>query len=195
MKFKIFIIILFCLIISSCKTSSYNLGNPKSQIKEILGYPFGTVLEMEVEVVDGDNLGYKDYMGKYLFRVKKVENKIIKDSIVMYFEDLLLGDRFPNNHFKLYKHLYGEEAGMLTGKQIQEMERQYVGKTFRIAAYESGRFIGLPDNYLNYHRMPMSAPGFHFSNHLVIVWDLADTIQQEKFDTHYDQILMDLGKD
>jgi hypothetical protein len=52
------------------------------------------------------------------------------------------------------------------------MKKRYIGKKFKIAAYESGSFDGIPNNYQDYVKLIPQAKSFYFLNFIVIVADL-----------------------
>ena len=58
------------------------------------------------------------------------------------------------------------------------MKKKYVGKKFKVMAYEIGQFTGVPDKYFDYKPIVPGIPhifanrGFFFEHSLVIVSNL-----------------------
>lgn len=140
-------------------------------VSSTLDYPFGTLLTMEVLIVDGDEIQLKQYQGVYLLKIISIENKKVDNPIILTFRDET--GKFPNDLFKLYKYLYGNDIGSITSKIQKEMKKRCVGKMFKVIAYETGEFIGIPDGYFQYQPIRQDT-GFHFDNYLIIVADLTE---------------------
>ncbi|MFD2920872.1 hypothetical protein ACFS6H_14205 [Terrimonas rubra] len=146
----------------------------RTSIKEQLTVPFGTLVKMEVEVVDGDDLRKKELQGVFLFKIKAVDSVVLHEPVIMIFKDET--DRFPDDGFSLYRHLYGKKRNKLTTAENDEMKRKYVGKSFTIMGYESGAFTGIPDDYFKYQPVRQDN-NFYFRHYLVVVADLSKTGQ------------------
>ncbi len=177
MTYRILLLsILLALSISSCSSrSNYpQQENDKSVnvIKEKLGQPFGTLQEMEVEVFDGDSLKIKGYTGVYLFKIKAVGNKLMGDTIIMEFQDDT--GNFPNGELAFRKQLNAANTDSVLIDNIEEMKQEYVGRVFKVIAYETGEFTGTPEEYFDYQE-EFATQGFHFKNYLVVVAELSRT--------------------
>lgn len=141
----------------------------QASVKERLHYPFGTILKIDVEIVDGDELHLKGRGGKYLFKIVRIEDSILNDPLLIPFEDET--GLFPTNDFELYEHLNGKTTGSISSDEAAKMKQHYAGKRFRIAAYESGKFTGLPDGY-NEYLDERTDKNFHFENYLIVIGKL-----------------------
>lgn len=142
-----------------------------NMVSSTLDYPFGTLLTMEVLLVNGDDTRLKQYQGAYLLKIVSIENKKVNNPITLVFRDET--GKFPNDLFKLYKYLYGKDIGSITSDIQEKIEKRYIGKTFRVIAYETGGFVGIPDGYFKYQPIRQDT-GFHFDNYLIIVADLTE---------------------
>ncbi len=134
-----------------------------------LGLPLGTTAEIEATVIDGRDLGDKGSSGAYLLRIEAVNGAPSPDKPIMHFvvhgwvETDLVTD-----HFSRYERLNGKVAHLLTGQDIDEINRGYVAKTFRLAVYEAGGYAGIPSG------LPRDVEvwqdyGFSFSSHVVVL--------------------------
>jgi hypothetical protein len=133
------------------------------EIKEKLNVPFGTIVEMKIEIIDSSGKG----RNHYFMKIKKIEGRRLLKPIIMDFHDKT--GKFPRTHFELYEYLYGEKVGMLTSTMIDTMTKSYIGKTFKILAFETGDFIGLPFNYLDFTESgSVQSSYFHFRNYIYI---------------------------
>ncbi len=95
------------------------------EVKEQLIVPFGTVVEVEVEIVDGLDLQRKALQGAFLINITKVDTTILSKPIILNFKDKTR--KFPNDDFGLYEFLHGEKARWLDSKTMKEMKQSYVG--------------------------------------------------------------------
>lgn len=166
----IILLILFSTaIFSACfpkKERKDRLLQQHALVKERLNYPFGTILKMDVEIFDGDELHLKGREGKYLFKIIRVEDSILNDPLLIPFEDET--GLFPTDDFELYEHLNDKTTGSISSDEAAKMKLHYAGKRFRIAAYESGKFTGLPDGY-NEYLDERTGKNFHFENYLIVI--------------------------
>ncbi|MEP4908056.1 MAG: hypothetical protein ABJP80_12375 [Algibacter sp.] len=140
--------------------------------KSTLNFPYGTVLEMKVKILDGYHLGRSKGYGHYMMKVLEINGESVDKSLIFEFDNSYQYNEFPSNNTELHKYLYNEEVSIITNEMRLEMEKQYVGKVYNIAAYESGKFIGIPDGWGKYRQVPGGIKGLVFKNHLVIVTDL-----------------------
>jgi hypothetical protein len=140
-----------------------------TQIKERLNVPFGTLVKMKVEIVDGEKLNDKYHEGNFLFRIKTVDSIAVPGSMIIDFKDET--GKFPTDEFELYKYLYGKEAKEITSSESKKMKKNYVGQNFTIMAYEAGEFAGVPKDYFKYQPVRQDF-GFHFRHLIIVVADL-----------------------
>ena len=87
----IFVALLSLFVIkanSQGHTSTNQPGNTTDiVITPRLGLQFGTIAKLEVEVIDGDVLHLKSYMGEYLLKVNSVNSVAKKDTVILLFSD------------------------------------------------------------------------------------------------------------
>ena len=164
-----FILIIYFACFSSKMSFGQDTIRPKQVVKEKLTVPFGTLVKMNVEIVDGEELNDKGHQGSFLFRVKSVDSVILSKPIMFEFKDET--GKFPNDEFELYKYLYGKKIGAISSDQIENMKKKYVGKEFNIVAFETGEFIGIPNGYFKYQEVRQDY-GFHFRHYIIVVADL-----------------------
>lgn len=172
---KYFLSALFVIsaLISNLYFGQNRIPNSSSVIKENLDYPFGTLVKLKVEIVDGTDLKMKVFEGRYLVKITEVNGVSVAKPFIMEFVDD--SGEFPTEDFSLYKKNYGKESkGGLSLEQIKKIQKDYVGKTFTILGYESGKFLGIP-NESDYVRKKVNSPrlmrqdvSFQFKNYIVI---------------------------
>jgi len=166
----------FLCVIIACSNSpktakTQDLVKSNASIKELLNQPFGTLLKLSVQIIDGDSLDSKGLASSFVFRVKSIDGIALLDTILMEFKDET--DKFPNDVVELSKYLYGDDRGRSSFDADIEMKKKYVGKQFDIVAYETGEFIGVPDGYFKYQPVRQDV-GFGFKNYLIVVADLTN---------------------
>jgi len=176
------ILVLLPLVFSLTGTSQrrLDLSHPKksseTSIQAKLHIPFGTIAKLEVEIYDGDSVKMFAYQGCYMLKVNSVNGKIVKDTLLLKFmdEDATLA----NDDNALSALTYHKALDSLTDKQFYEMKKKYVGKKFKVMAYEIGQFAGVPEKYFDYKPIVPGVPhifanrGFFFEHSLVIVSNL-----------------------
>ena len=131
----------------------------KGWCKEFLGFPFGTVLELKVEIIDGSKYSTRE---GYLMKILEINNKKSKELIILGFDDGH-SNEFPSDDLDLYKKLYGKEAEIIEYDVLLKMKKEYVGKIYTITAFETGRFVGIPREFNKL------TEGFHFETYLRIL--------------------------
>ncbi|MFV0531158.1 MAG: hypothetical protein ACK5MD_06935 [Flavobacteriales bacterium] len=140
--FKIIQILLLTLSLTNCYAQN-KVESSNYKIIEKLNFPFGTLVRLTIEVIDGKNLRLKALQSEYLIKIIEVNDVKIESPLIIEFIDKT--GEFPENNFKLYKLLYGNEMGSLSSDMIKKMNKSYVGKKFSVLAYESGKFTGNPN--------------------------------------------------
>jgi len=140
--------------------------------KATLDFAYGTVIEMKVKIIDGYHLGVSKGYGRYMMKVLEINGKSVDESLIFEFDNSYHPNKFPRDNFELYKHLYDEEIGMITNEMRLEMEKYYIDRIYNIVAFESGKFVGIPDGFGKYDVVPSGIKGLVFRNHLVILTDL-----------------------
>ena len=176
--------ILIWLILTSslCGTSQkrLDLSFPKKSavttVQTKLNIPFGTIAKLNVGIYDGDSLIRQAYQSCYMLKVNSVNGKVIKDTLLLKFTDE--SETLANDNNALSALIYGKTIDSLTDKQYYEMKKKYVGKKFKVMAYEIGQFTGVPEKYFDYKPIVHGIPhifanrGFFFEHSLVIVSNL-----------------------
>ena len=171
-----FLLIGVCLAIAS-NACGQDKSGPPITLEELnrrnvigeLGLPLGTIAEIEAEMISGSSLRIKGYESLYLLKVTHVDGKKLNKPPLMRFNAPLFAPaKLPNGPFALYEMRTGAKAKSLTDSQEAELEKGYVGKTFRLVAYEQGCFRGIP------HKLPEDVPVwadsvFHFATSLTIL--------------------------
>lgn len=137
-----------------------------------LGVPLGQVAKINAIIVDGDSLRTKGDAGSYLLKITEVNGiKLNPEPIVDFSLAPGVDVKLANNDFTLHKLKTGEKAGSLTGEQIANLKKDYVGKSLLLQVYEIGGFIGIPD------KMPKEVEiwqdyGFHFRTYLMVLREI-----------------------
>lgn len=173
-----FISILISFILFGCSSSNnQSITDRKAAFhtnqtpKATLDYPYGTMVELKVQIIDGEGLQIHKYQGKYLLKLLEVNNKKVQKNLIFEFENKALDFDLPRNNFELYEFLFGEETGRISHDQILEMKKKYVGKIYKIAAFESAKSFGKPYDSYKYSLFPTQY-NFHFINYLVVISNL-----------------------
>ena len=161
-------------LFGQAKKQKYNA--PKYELIPRLNHPFGTILKLRVEIIDGDSLRMKEHQSSFLIRVKEIENKTVPGTLIIGYEDRTI--YFPKNIFELYEHIYKRKAKEVDLDTTLILKKQYIGREFNIAAYESGFFWGVPDGYTK-HQSIRQEPSFHFKSYLVVVADLNKPLKDQ----------------
>jgi len=163
-------------ILGSCSSvqTSTNTSNNKTnvQVRELLGYPFGTIVKLEVQIFDGEELNDKYHQSDFLFKVNSINDKLLPKPIIMDFKDET--GKYPKDDFELYKQMYGTEIGIMDDSLARKIRANYFGRKHTIIAYESGEFSGIPDEYFKY-RPVLQDRSFGFKNYLIVVADKTES--------------------
>lgn len=134
-----------------------------------LGVPLGTAVEIRAEIISGHSLRLKAYASRYLLKVTHVSGKALQDPPTLEFEvPGFIDANVASDHFELAELKRGERVGRLSGAEIKELEKGYVGEVVRLGVYEGGMFDGIPKNRLP--GVPIWADRiYHFTTYLVVV--------------------------
>ncbi len=173
-----YFLIIFFLAGGSVK-SQIRLGDSlpndscKIELTTKLGIPFGNITKLEVEVYDGDSLLWKTYQGTYLLKINSINNKPLSDTLILRFTDET--KTLSSNDFGFFQLIYKRKTGSISYEQAEKIRKKYVGKKFIFMAYETGKFIGTPDEYFDYKPTIPGVPNvfatrrFYFEHSLVLV--------------------------
>lgn len=168
---------LYCFLLIMFINTSFVIGQIKDTskqecvVKEQLSRPFGTLLNLTVEIMDGEELNDKSHQSSFLFKVTEVENLKLNIPIIIEFKDET--GKFPDTDFGLYKLHTEKKAGVLSQDEIKKINKEYVGKKFKVVGYETGEFKGVPDGYFKYQEVRQDY-SFHFFNYLVVIADITN---------------------
>lgn len=148
-----------------------------------IGVHLGKAVVVDVVVSKDDHSGSKAAQGHYFLEVRTVDGIPLKSRVFMRFQvrggnmdddDPFGGGagggafRIPTNSFELYRLKHGREAKELSSKDISELEKGFIGRQYRLLAYETGGYSGLPKG------LPTAYPvwqdhGFAFSSYLMVL--------------------------
>jgi hypothetical protein len=135
----------------------------------VLGLPLGTVARIRAVVVAGRDLHDKGHSAQFLLRVTEVNGRELADQPLCEFGvPAFLRKNLARTHDELYEMKHGKKAGELSGKQMEALERGYVGREFTLDAYETGGFSGIPKNMPD-DVMQWQDRGFGFHTSLVVL--------------------------
>ena len=140
---------------------------------EILNKPFGTLLNINAEIIDGDKVNNKFYRGSYVLKIKSIDSILLPIPILMEFRDGSLEFTFPTDDFELYNYLYDADTGHLNSNTIEKIEKKYIGRKFDLVGYESGEYSGTPIG-VSHYQAPGSTP-FNFRSYFIIISELSNS--------------------
>lgn len=100
-------------------------------IKPYLGFPFGTILNIEAIIVDGNSLLRKETTGEVLLHITKVNGKVINLTRPMWFEDETATITASHNFYKLIVYETGKFQGIPNGYFEYRPLKQATGFHFR----------------------------------------------------------------
>jgi hypothetical protein len=159
----------------------YRSLNTDVDIVGALGVPIGTVTEIEATIVAGRTLGTKFYQGSYLLKVAKVGSDPLTDQpISPFFSHSWDRVDLPRNRFELYELKTGRKTGTLTSEDIEQVERDYVGRSYRLLVYELGGFSGVPGGLPRDYPVWQDDRGYGFHTQLVVLRILEQPSEHER---------------
>jgi hypothetical protein len=141
-------------------------NNAKGTINPLLSIPFGTIATLEIEIIDGASLNNKRDEASYLLKVVKVNGEQLAKPVIINFKDET--GQFPADDFELYKFKHKKEVASINSEESNKLQKGYVGRPFKIIAYESGGFTGIPNDYFKYQPVRQDM-NFHFEHYLIII--------------------------
>lgn len=112
----------------------------KREIKEKLNYPFGTVLNLEAEIINGNDYPLASWRSQLLIKINAVNNSKLDTTKIFFFDN---EDITFNNYDSL------------------------INKPFNLVGFETGGFIGKPTGSEGY--ILASSYLYHFQNRIVIL--------------------------
>lgn len=133
------------------------------------GVPLGKVVVMDVTIVTGDE-NRKPTRGEYFLEVTTADGVRLENAVTIAFETQeFLRNRLPEIPFDLYEKNTRREA-VPSDEEIRENNRGFVGKPFKLFAYETGSFAGLPYGLPPGTAVPQGH-SFVFVTHVVLLGD------------------------
>ena len=171
---QILFLVFFFLAISTAAVPQDSLKLSPSTTEK-LDHPYGTIVTLQVEIVDGDLLKDLLHSGFFLFRIKAINDTILTHPILMEFRDRTFLDsaHLPNDIIQLYDYMYGIDSS-LSARSSQNtllLKSKYVGREFTVVGYESGGFTGSPLGIWKY-QIVTNVP-FHFKHFFIIIAKLS----------------------
>lgn len=136
------LVFLVCAVISAnAQISIYDL-NPSNVIGS-LGKPLGTIVTIEGTVVGDDYTQLKEDSGETLLKIEKVDGKKLNKAVVLHVQIIpIVSVKIPQK-----------------------------GTKFKLAGYETGGFIGIPEGAFKY--IPQATTcGFQFEVYFEVIKDL-----------------------
>jgi len=123
---------------------------------------------MEATIVAGDDS--KRGAGRYFLKVDVADGIKLTDGPHMSFEVRARdGLGIPRHTVELYRFKHERDPEVdLSDEQVVELEKGFVGKQFKLYAYETGRFAGIPKP-LPKGYFPWQDHGFMFVTELVVL--------------------------
>jgi len=115
-----------------------------------LGVPLGEMVEIEAVIVSGRVVQpeSKSLQSAYLLRVEKVGAQVLPIPQLAMFATWDSEVSLPRDAFGLFERKEGRKAGSLSRSQIEELERDYLGRRLRLLVFEEGSFDGYPPSGL-----------------------------------------------
>lgn len=133
-----------------------------------LGVPLGTITEIRGTIVAGRTLKTKLYSEEYLINVAEAGGHRLKEPRILSFGVYANQPNVQAVLPRTERQLGGDswKSGELV--DLAKLEKEYLGKEFRLRGYEIGGFRGIPRNW------PEGGPvyadvGFGFQTELVII--------------------------
>jgi hypothetical protein len=172
---KLFIVLTTSLTFHTVQMAfGQDIKKSKYIVKEQLSVPFGTLVKMNIEIVDGEEAHDKGLQSSFLIRIKSVDSITLAKPLLIEFKDET--GKFPTDEFELYKYLNSKDTVTLSSDTSDQIKKRYVGKKFKVVAYETGEFTGVPDGYFKYQEVRQDY-GFCFRHYIIIVADLTKRTQ------------------
>ena len=131
-----------------------------------IGLPMGTVAKINAVIINGAETGCKGDCGSYLLKVLSVGGNTLTNSVLMSFMDST--GKIPNEAFGRAKQVFGKKVESLTDADIDKINRNFVGRSLWLLAYENGEFSGQPNALPADFPIPQDI-GFSFQTQLTIV--------------------------
>ncbi|QEG21967.1 hypothetical protein [Mariniblastus fucicola] len=170
--------LLLTVLLQESETEDPKLPIPLDEISERgvmgkLGVPLGTSIAIEAQIIDGNTLRKKSTVSTYLLRVTHVDGQKLERTRDMRFGVFPLSFDFQkmplaSTHSGFNKLLDEINTQPLTKRERIEKKKDYVGTVVKLWCYETGGYVGTPDN------LPEGIggwpdTGFHFSPRLLVL--------------------------
>jgi len=144
-----------------------------------IGVHLGKAVVIDVVLAANDQSGTKESSGRYFLKVAAVDGVLLQGNVFMPFavrgskvddDDPFTSASFsiPSDAFELYRLKNGRKAKELSSNEISELEKGFIGKEYKLLAYETGGYSGLPKD-LPTHYPIWQDHGFAFTTYLMIL--------------------------
>ena len=168
------------ILVTSASISVADLN--RIRVLGIFGQKLGTAFEIEATVVSGDATRAKANAGIYLLKITRVRGTSVTEPKLWRFSKSPGCDvTFYENHSELIKRIevmQDEPKKGISQKQIEDIEKSFVGKQFKLQVYETGHFSGTPEN------LPKGFGGwadhrFNFMTNLIVLGEVSPPARPE----------------
>ncbi len=151
-------------------TIDYQALNQGVSIRGRLGIPLGHAVEIEAQVVLNLSAGEKDDVHNYRLKVTEIGTNVMANPPVCPFWDKSSSNqKLANDGLSLYELKMGHPVnGVLWTTELEELERDYIGRSYRLLVYETGCFQGIPRN-LPKGYFVWQDRGFRFDTNLIVL--------------------------
>lgn len=117
------------------------------QVHGRLGKRLGTIVTVDAEIIRGADIDSKRYRSLYLLKVTHVDGKPLPAAPFFRFDMYSFAPvgQIAKDGFELYERKHGMRPGALDSNTLRELETGYVGSKHRFQVFETGQFVGSPD--------------------------------------------------
>lgn len=146
-----------------------------SNVVGTLGVPFGVCVPIRATVSRSDS-NSKASQGRYFLKVTHVDGKPLRRPSVCSFVQHRFATKnvkIANDDFELYELRNGKRAGSLSGEQVRDLEKSYVGTQLELIVYETGGFRGIPEN-LPKEVLVWQDYGYGFQTELIVMDQISE---------------------
>jgi len=154
-----------CISITKHEISAKELET-KWDVLGILGFPMGWVVRVDAILVDGASTRKKEFDGRYLLEILKINGRKLSKPIITVFSDTTC--QMSVNYDDRYAQVDGKPKKGLTSSMIEQINKNYVGQHYDLLVYETGRFTGPRLNMVP-NELQGQGEGFGFETSIVII--------------------------
>ena len=135
-----------------------------------IGVPFGVCVKIKATLTRSDSNAKGDE-GVYFLTVTEADGQRIDPPLQMKFNVHRFATKnvkIANNDFGLYELSTGKKTGSLSGEQVTQLRKRFVGTPFSLTVYETGTFSGIPSG-IPTDVLIWQDKAFHFEHALIVV--------------------------